>query len=146
MRGVPKFTQGPHFYVNLGGEVPKSISHRSSVRYSLRLTMAELSVSKLCEILTGEKFDEDVVESFRKNKIDGETFLELDHDDLKELGIIALGDRKKVKKLQQRLKVSSRVHLHSFNVLLQLVNDDTERTRHVAKGAAFSQGAGCMNT
>ena len=74
--------------------------------------MAELSVSGLCKVLTDEKFDNDVVETcFRDNKIDGETFLELNEGDLKELGVQAFGDRRKLQKLQQRLKVNrKKVH------------------------------------
>ena len=42
----------------------------------------------MCELLRDEEFDEDIVESFRTNKIDKITFLELDQDDLKQLGIV----------------------------------------------------------
>ena len=35
------------------------------------------------------------------NKIDGSTFLELDSEDMKELGITALGDRKKLERLMK---------------------------------------------
>ena len=64
--------------------------------------MAHLTVGDLCKTLT-EKFDEEVVETFRKNKIDGATLLELTQEDMKELGIFALGDRKKLAKLTARL-------------------------------------------
>ena len=54
-------------------------------------------------LMTLMPFDEGVVETFRCNKIDGETFLELTSADLKELGIVALGDRKKLGKLMNKL-------------------------------------------
>ena len=65
----------------------------------------EVSIVKLCELLRDEEFDEDIVESFRTNKIDKITFLELDQDDLKQLGIVALGYKKRLMKLQQQVKV-----------------------------------------
>ena len=37
----------------------------------------------------------------RINKIDGSTLLDLNSQDLKELGIIALGDRKRLERLCQ---------------------------------------------
>lgn len=45
-------------------------------------------------------FNISVVEVFHRNKVDGEVFVELDSNDMKELGISALGDRKKLQKLQ----------------------------------------------
>ena len=62
-----------------------------------------LGVEDMCQ-LVAENFDSDVVDTFRCNKIDGSVFLELDEGDMKELGITALGDRKKLKKLMQTLK------------------------------------------
>ena len=59
-----------------------------------------LGIDELCDILTTNDFDADVVETFRTNKIDGNTFLELNSGDLKELGITALGDRKKIERLK----------------------------------------------
>lgn len=40
------------------------------------------------------------MEVLRANKIDGGTLLELNSEDLKELGIVALGDRKKLEKVK----------------------------------------------
>lgn len=65
--------------------------------------MANLSVSDICEILA-KQFDEDVVETFRSNKIDSPTFMDLTNEDLKELGITALGDRKNISKLKDKLQ------------------------------------------
>lgn len=58
------------------------------------------NIEELCDTLKTNHFDADVVEVFRTNKIDGITFLELNSSDLKELGIIALGDRKKTERLK----------------------------------------------
>lgn len=41
--------------------------------------------------------DGDIVEVFWANKIDGGVFLDLNKEDLKELGFVALGDRKKIR-------------------------------------------------
>ena len=62
--------------------------------------MATLSTSEICELLRDNGFDEEVTESMRVNKIDGSTLLDLNSQDLKELGIIALGDRKRLEKLK----------------------------------------------
>lgn len=69
--------------------------------------MAHLTVEDICKILA-EEFDEEVVKTFRMNKIDGETLLELTQEDLKELGIFALGDRKKLAKLTARLTATGK--------------------------------------
>ena len=59
-----------------------------------------LSISAVCDLLKTNGFDDDAVEVFRANKIDGGTLLELNSEDLKELGIVALGDRKKLEKVK----------------------------------------------
>ena len=48
------------------------------------------------------------MEIFRSNKIDCAVLLELDRDDMSELGIVAFGDRKKLQKMILRLKASGR--------------------------------------
>ncbi len=58
-----------------------------------------LSTSEVCNLLKTSGLDDEVVEIFRANKIDGGTLLELNSDDLKELGIVALGDRKRLQKV-----------------------------------------------
>ena len=57
-----------------------------------------LSISAVCDLLKTNGFDDDAVEVFRANKIDGGTLLELNSEDLKELGIVA--DRKKLEKVK----------------------------------------------
>lgn len=83
-----------------------------------------LSTSEVCNLLKTNGFDEDVVEIFLANKIDGSTLLELNSNDFKELGLVALGDRKKLEKLKNANKTSrssetntstpSHKALHSF--------------------------------
>ena len=63
--------------------------------------MASLGIVQVCEVLRDNGFDEEVAESMRINKIDGDTLLDLSSQDLKELGIVALGDRKRLEKLCQ---------------------------------------------
>ena len=62
--------------------------------------IAEGSTESICELLMDNGFDISIVEVFHHNKVDGEVFLELDSNDMKELGISALGDRKKLQKLK----------------------------------------------
>jgi len=59
-----------------------------------------LSIEEFCDILTSYNFDDDVVQVFRSNKIDGSIFLELTQEDFKELGVVSLGDRKKMERLK----------------------------------------------
>ncbi len=61
--------------------------------------MASLKTAEVCQLLKNNGFDDEVVESLRINKIDGATLLDLSSKDLKELGIIALGDRKRLEKM-----------------------------------------------
>ena len=53
--------------------------------------------------MLAKEFDAEVVDTFRINKIDGETLLELTQEEMKELGIVALVDRKKLVKLTKTL-------------------------------------------
>ena len=64
--------------------------------------MTHSTIPELFKILE-EEFDEEVVQTFRRNKIDIDTLLELTSEDMKELGIVALGDRKRLTKLINRL-------------------------------------------
>ena len=50
------------------------------------------SVERVCDILETNGFDSKVVEAFRGNKVDWDTFTQLDKDDIKELGVTALGN------------------------------------------------------
>ena len=61
--------------------------------------MEKLDVQQVCELLTKKGFDEDVIAVFKANKIDGETLLDLDDDEMTKLGLKAMADRKKLRKL-----------------------------------------------
>lgn len=61
-------------------------------------------------------FDCSVVEVFRENKIDGIEFVSLSRDDMKELGISALGDRKKLLRLIHTLE--SEVEAESPEIMI----------------------------
>ena len=61
--------------------------------------MENASLSVICQLLSKRGFDEEVLTTFRRNKIDGAAFIELTPEDLKELHITALGDRKKICKV-----------------------------------------------
>lgn len=68
--------------------------------------LTEASTEKICELLLENGFDNSVSSVFRDNKVDGAVFVDLDKDDMKELGISALGDRKKLQQLIYKLKRS----------------------------------------
>lgn len=57
-------------------------------------------------------FEEDVLEIFKDNRIDRETFIDLQSDDLLELNITALGNRKRIRRLQNSL-LSCKGQLHN---------------------------------
>jgi len=68
-----------------------------------RLQRAKLmegwSVQELCNFIEDEGFEKDVVELFRGNRIRGPVLPLLTLEDLKELGVAALRDRKILLKL-----------------------------------------------
>lgn len=64
-------------------------------------------MEEVCSILLAAGFDEATVEIFRVNKIDRTILLDLDKDDVKELGVTALGDRKKLLAIISKLKGES---------------------------------------
>ena len=64
----------------------------------------EHSTEQVCKLIQDSGFDYSVVEVFRENKIDGIEFVSLSRDDMKELGISALGDRKKLLRLIHTLE------------------------------------------
>ena len=71
-----------------------------------------LSVAEVSDLLIENCFDADVVECMRANKIDGTTLLQLNSEDIKELGIVALGDRKR---LERFCKARSQTEGHQVN-------------------------------
>lgn len=71
-------------------------------------SMEFLSIVEVGLLLQAQGFQDDVVEVFRLNKIDGCTLLELNRDDLKELGIVALADRKRLEKMIDKGKAPER--------------------------------------
>ena len=61
-------------------------------------------IENMCQLLVENHFDTSVVEIFRANKIDRNVFIDLDKDDMKELGIMALGDRKRLQQIGAKLR------------------------------------------
>ena len=55
-------------------------------------------------ILKEEGFDDDIIETFQENKIDVKVFVDLDRVDFTELGIKAVGDKRKLLQLQEKIK------------------------------------------
>ena len=60
------------------------------------------STDELCSFLA-ETFDEDVTESFRKNKITGSTFMKLSEQQIEKM-VTAIGDVVELRALQSRVK------------------------------------------
>ena len=66
--------------------------------------MENWSVSDVSDFLTTNSFDEEVVKVFRSNKINGKVLSLLTEEDLKELGLAALGDRRLLSHLLKEFK------------------------------------------
>ena len=56
-------------------------------------------VEKMCSLLSDAGFDDTVVDIFRENKVDQQVLISLDKEDTLELGVVALGDRKRLQQL-----------------------------------------------
>ena len=69
-----------------------------------RIYLLVTIMEEVCSILQAAGFDEATVEIFCVNKVDCTILLDLDKDDMKELGVTALGDRKKLLNIIAKLK------------------------------------------
>ena len=88
-----------------------------------------MTTSAVRSLLQKEGFDEeDVVELFHKNKVDQETLMSLDREDMIELGLKALGDRKKLQCLQVQLSETSQTACHSTQLQLSPLGDVDNHT------------------
>ena len=72
--------------------------------------MEDWAVEQVCDFLVNNRFDEEVVGIFRVNKICGSVLWSLNESDMKELGLTALGDRRR---LQCLVKKNIRVPLNT---------------------------------
>ena len=88
-----------HYYTNAGA-LGRAAGHSNDWQLYL-YKMEEVS-----RLLRREGFEESVIECFKRNKIDMDVFLDMSKDDMIELGISALGDRKKLTKLIQSGKIN----------------------------------------
>lgn len=71
---------------------------------------------EMAEWLRKEGLGEDVVTIFLDNKIDTTIFLELDNSDFGELGVLALGDKKRLALLKQKILENV------FNIIIVIAN------------------------
>jgi len=69
--------------------------------------MENWDVEKVCEFLKSHKFEGDVAEIFRRNKIGGEVLPLLDTKDMKTLGLSDLGDRKRLQTILEKRSQNS---------------------------------------
>ena len=75
------------------------------IREGLGVTLPKTSMEGVCGILSQFGLDAEVQERFRAHKLDDlEVVKELTPEELCEIGIVALGDRKKIAKLIDALK------------------------------------------
>lgn len=61
-------------------------------------------MEEVSSLLLEAGFDDATIEIFQSNKIDRATLVDIDRDDMKELGITALGDRKRLQSVIAKLK------------------------------------------
>lgn len=73
----------------------------------------DLTCSKFSEYLTREGVHEEVIEMFLCNRICGETFCDLNEEDLKEL-LPVVGDRVRIRRLLKEM----RVKLYGFSCMI----------------------------
>ena len=59
---------------------------------------------EICSKLRDAGFEEDVIDIFKRNRIDVPVFLELDSEEFIQLNVDALGDRKRLISLQREIK------------------------------------------
>ena len=59
---------------------------------------------EICFRLRDAGFEEDVIDIFKRNRIDVPVFLELDSEEFIQLNVDALGDRKRLISLQREIK------------------------------------------
>jgi len=85
----------------------------SVLLYLALLKMEYWSVDTVCEFLSRNDFEEDVVETFRINRISGEVLPLLDADYLKELGLCSLDQKHFLRVLcKAQKKLEKEVGLH----------------------------------
>lgn len=70
--------------------------------------LEKLTVEELLRMLTSKKISDDTLDSFMSNGIDGETFVAMTDDDLKEI-VPMMCDRIKLRKLQNDMKTPIQV-------------------------------------
>ena len=80
--------------------------------------MENWSVQEVCSFIEQKGFEDDVIELFRVNRIRGPALSLLTEEDLKELGVAALGDRKILLKLFQPTTITghgkNKVYIHNY--------------------------------
>lgn len=79
--------------------------------------MSTSKYEEMSSILRRASFEEDVIDIFFKNRIDKLIFHELSRDDFRQLGVVALGDFKRLQLLKEEI-LDSEV---SVNCMLLMV-------------------------
>ena len=65
--------------------------------------MESWSVAEVSEFLAANDFEDEVIELFRRNKIRGKVLKLLTDNDLQEMGLTAIGDRRLLSHLLQQV-------------------------------------------
>lgn len=60
---------------------------------------------EMCRHLRREGFEEGVIDIFRQNKIDTVVFLKLNRADFQELGVTAIGDRRRLQIVKEKVSI-----------------------------------------
>ena len=63
-----------------------------------------MNYEEICSKLRDAGFEEEVIDIFKRNRIDVPVFLELDSEEFIQLKVDALGDRKRLISLQREIK------------------------------------------
>ena len=67
---------------------------------------SNLTTADVCCLMETYGFDEDIIEIFSTNKIDGSTLFELNTKDIKELGVRAYGDLKRLERMMKTERIN----------------------------------------
>ena len=87
-------------------------------------------MEEVISLLTKARFDTEIVQIFISNKIDKSVLTMLTTEDMKELGIVALGDRKKLQTLIETVRRETRNSVQQTEPRLDEDLDSADRGEH----------------
>ena len=93
---------GSDWMLNSGTLSSNQVTIVNEISCTCVCSMESWNIEEVCEFLMKYEFDEEVVQIFRVNKISGSVLVLLSDTDMKELGLTALGDRKRLQFLLKK--------------------------------------------